>query len=282
MSIGQDGTILPDFIVIGAMKCGTTTLYRHLAQNPAIGMSKDKETDFFIAEKNFGLGTGWYARQFDPRKPLHGEASPNYTKADAFPGVPARIRAFCPDVRLVYVVRDPVERTVSQYRHSWTLGDITVAPTGLPGTHEYDHLLSVSRYGRQLAAYLEHFPPEAILVVDFDDLRRDPETTMARVHAHIGAPGPFRGSDAAHNSHEELSRVPAPLLRMAQSRPGRAVLRLIDRDMRDRLRRLAAHGKARSPAPFPAPLKARIAEELREDIDRFRALTGHRFADWNV
>ena len=93
--------IRPDFIVIGSMKSGTTSLYRWLSAHPDIGMSRDKETDYFVAEKSFGRGPEWYAAQFAPGSKIYGEASPNYSKVDDFRGVPARIRAALPDVRLI-------------------------------------------------------------------------------------------------------------------------------------------------------------------------------------
>jgi hypothetical protein len=123
-----NGLARPDFIVIGAMKCGTTTLYRMLAEHPDIGMSRDKEPDFFIVEKNFRRGPQWYSDQFDHSARLHGEASPNYSKAEAFAGVPERIRSHCRGVRLIYAVRDPVVRFLSQYRHSWVIGDLKESP----------------------------------------------------------------------------------------------------------------------------------------------------------
>ena len=67
--------ILPDFIIIGAMKAGTTTLYEMLSHHPAIGMSREKETDFFIATRNWQRGLGWYHGQFTPGHAIQGEAS---------------------------------------------------------------------------------------------------------------------------------------------------------------------------------------------------------------
>ena len=100
----------PDFIIIGAMRAGTTALADLLSRHPEIGMSRLKETDYFIAEKNFSRGPVWYQSLFPMDRPIRGEASPNYAKSDVFAGVPQRIHAARPDVRLIYIVRDPVER----------------------------------------------------------------------------------------------------------------------------------------------------------------------------
>lgn len=272
---------LPHFIIIGAMKCGTTTLYRHLDQHPDIDMSRDKETDFFVAEKNWPKGLDWYRGQFTADGKLRGEASPNYTKMRDFPGVPARIAATCPDVRLIYILRDPVVRAESQYRHSVIIGDLP--PEGLePDSHEYNHILDASCYAEQLDAYLEHFPTEALLVLDFDDLVRDPQGVMDKVHAHIGAPPRNIAEAGAQNDSAELSRVPAPILRFAQSDLGRKIAGLVSRDMRNRIRGALARGKTRTPPPLTEAVRARLREDLARDAARLRELTGQPFESWSV
>ena len=110
------------------MRAGTTMLHDLLSGHPQISMARMKETDFFVAEKNLPRGTGWYGAQFDPARPIRGEISPNYAKAMDFPGVPERIFEHCPGVRLVYVLRDPVARAVSQYAHSWNMGELSDTP----------------------------------------------------------------------------------------------------------------------------------------------------------
>ncbi len=278
----QNNRLLPDFIVIGAMKCGTTTLYRHLEKHPRIGMSRDKETDFFVAEKNYSEGIDWYSNQFDRKFELHGEASPNYTKNRDFPGVPRRIRETCPDAKLIYIVRDPVVRAESQFRHSWIMGSISDQPEELHGTHEYHHIMDASHYARQLEAYLEVFPREQILVLDFDDLVQSPQKVMDETCAFIGVE-PFEIEDAgAQNDSSELSKVPAPVLRFAQSSVGRSIAGLASRDMRNRVRGLLARGPSRKPASFPADLKEKMQAELAADAGEFRKATGLGFASWSI
>ena len=271
-----------DFVIIGAMKAGTTSLYRYLAADPRIGMSRDKETDYFVAEKNYGKGEAWYLGQFGPGREIYGEASPNYTKADDFAGVPERIAAYNPSMKLIFIARDPVSRAVSQYRHSWTLNDITMSPDELPGTHEWQHIVATSRYARQLEAFREHFPDEQILVLDFKQLTGEPEAVMQRVYEFLGLrPAPFQ-TDGQHNDNAELSRIPAPLLRLAQSPFGRFTNRIVSRKMRDAIRGLLARGERRDPGPFPPEVLRRLEDELRDDAARFRAMTGMDFADWRV
>lgn len=274
--------LLPHFIVIGAMKCGTTTLYRHLDDHPGIDMSRDKETDFFVAGRGWERGIGWYSDQFSGDAPLRGEASPNYTKARDFPGVPARIAATCPGVRLIYILRDPVARAESQFRHGVTMGVLDPSVESFADDHEYAHIMDASHYARQLDAYLGHFDREAILVLDFDDLRRDPQGVMDRVHAHIGAPAREIVDSGAMNDSAQLSRVPAPILRFAQSPAGRRLAGMVGRGTRDRIRGALARGPRRAAQPLPEALLARMREELAPDAARLRAMTGMPFAGWSV
>lgn len=277
-----NGRIMPDFIIVGAMKSGTTTLYRYLAEHPEIGMSRDKETDFFILQKNYGKGPDWYSGQFDPRFAVHGEASPNYTKARDFPGVPERMRGLCPEVRLVYIVRDPVDRAESQFRHSFIMGRPGVDYRDFPGSHEYHHILDASRYAVQLEEYLKVFPASSVQVLDFDNLVRDPQSVVDVLCDHIGVSRAPVEASAAQNDSAELSRIPAPILRFAQSPLGKSLSGLVFRDTRDRVRRALAWGQSRIPDPFPEALRQRVREDLASDADRFRELTGRTFAGWSV
>lgn len=279
----SDPGLLPDFIVIGAMKSGTTTLYRHLADHPGISMSKDKETDFFVAEKNWTRGLAWYSSQFSRNRDLkRGEASPNYTKCRDFGGVAARMAELCPAARLIYVVRDPVERAESQFRHGFIMGKLAPDLAGFADSRDYAHIMDASHYARQLDAYLTHFPKDAILVVDFDTLVQQPQVAMDQITAHIGvAPQPISHA-AAHNDSGELSRVPAPILRLAQSRTGRAMADLVSRGARDRIRALLAQGNPRAAPRFPEALLARMRQDLAPDAARFRQMTAMQFPQWKV
>ncbi|MBE9637059.1 sulfotransferase family protein [Salipiger mangrovisoli] len=278
----NSGRLLPQFIIIGAMKCGTTSLYRYLALHPEVDMSRDKETDFFVAEKTWGQGIGWYSDQFTDTGKVRGEASPNYTKCRDFPGVPARMAEVCPDARLIYIVRDPVVRAESQYRHSFILGMLDTDPADFAGTHEYEHILDASCYARQLDAFLEHFPKEQILVLDFDRLVRDPQAVMDDVCDHIGVAHHQLLDMGAQNDSRELSRVPAPILRFAQSPVGRRITGAVSRDTKDRIRGMLARGKPRKAKDFPEDLLERLRRDIAPDAARFREMTGQDFSGWSV
>src|SRR5688500_4466677 len=108
----------PNLIVIGGLKCGTTSLHHYLNLHPQIAMSRPKELNFFVEELNWELGTDWYTSHFDPAADVRGETSPHYTNRPRFEGVAERIAESAPGARLIYMVRDPIKRLLSHYVHN--------------------------------------------------------------------------------------------------------------------------------------------------------------------
>ncbi|MEM9241355.1 MAG: sulfotransferase domain-containing protein [Pseudomonadota bacterium] len=274
--------LLPHFIIIGAMKSGTTTLYRHLDEHPDVDMSRDKETDFFVSEKNWSRGLGWYSKQFSRADAVRGEASPNYTKSRDFPGVAERMAQVCPDVKLIYILRDPIDRAQSQFHHGVFMGALSPDLNDFQSTHEYAHILDGSLYAEQLETYLQYFRKEAILILDFAELVRAPQAVMDKVTAHIGvAARPLSNADS-RNESAEISRVPAPILRFAQSPFGRRAAGLVGRSTRDRVRDALALRPSRKPPVFPDGLRMSFADDLRADAQKLRVMTGLSFPTWSV
>ena len=113
---------LPNLIIIGGLKCGTTSIHHYLGLHPEIQMSKPKELNFFVEELNWDLGLDWYASRFDDRFKVRGESSPHYTNLPRFEGVAERIHEHCPDARLLYMVRDPIKRILSHWVHATGAG----------------------------------------------------------------------------------------------------------------------------------------------------------------
>ena len=206
---------LPDFLVIGGQKCGTTALYAYLRWHPRITGPAWKEVSYF--DRHYGRGEAWYHGQFPSRPrlrvtggrsgrlPLVGEASPSYV---LHPNAPERVHALVPDVRLVVLLRDPVDRALSHYNHEVALGREPLSfeealerePERLQGelerlgdTSYFSHAwwdytyLARGRYAEQLERWLAVFPREQLLVLASERLRADPAATYARVLEHLRA-----------------------------------------------------------------------------------------------
>src|SRR5919108_5987197 len=109
--------MLPNLIIIGAQKCGTSALHHYLGLHPDIFMSHEKELNFFMQRKNWDKGRAWYESMFPCNATVRGEASPGYTDYPTEPRVAERMHSLIPDAKLIYIVRHPIERMISQYVH---------------------------------------------------------------------------------------------------------------------------------------------------------------------
>jgi hypothetical protein len=114
----------PDFLIIGAMKSGTSTLAAQLSEQGGIFMATPKEPNFFSDDDIFARGLDWYAALFEAADPgdLKGEASTHYTKLPTYPETLDRARAVLEAPRLVYMIRNPIDRAVSHFIHEWSQG----------------------------------------------------------------------------------------------------------------------------------------------------------------
>lgn len=272
----------PDFIIIGAMKAGTTRLYDYCAAHAQIGMSRLKETDYFVAEKNWNRGGDWYSGLFPRGADCLGEASPNYTKAGVFAGVPARIAAANPACRLIFLARDPVLRAESQYAHA-ALSGVAVPPLpDLPGSAMYEHLIDVSSYAAQLGHYLRIFPPAQLLCLSFEDFVRDPAPTLSEVAAFLGVRDHWGITDpGAANSARILARLPGWVFALRDRGPGRFLRRHVPRHAIHRALTLLP-GRPRPIPRFGPELHRLFADRLAADAAAFRRISGLYCADWCI
>ena len=198
---------LPDFLVLGAQKAGTTALYAYLRWHPAITGPSWKEVSFF--DRHWWRGASWYRGQFPLRSGgrLVGEASPSYL---FHPLAPGRVRALVPDARLVAVLRNPVDRAYSHYQHEVSLGREPLSFEAALAAEEertrgeverlvahprafspawWDHTyVSRGLYAEQLERWLAVFPREQLLILSSDDLSDRPEETYREILAFLGAP----------------------------------------------------------------------------------------------
>jgi hypothetical protein len=216
-AVGAD--LLPGVIVIGAMKCATSAVHAYLDLHPEVAMSSLKELNFFNGPAvaphqdseswwvtgQWHRGLDWYSSQFDPSVPVRGESSPAYTSPSC-PEVAARMASVVPHARLVYLVREPVERAVSQYAHHVRDG---AEHRGLrealldPGSQ----YLSRSRYYERLEPFLTWFDPDQIHIVVQERLfsRRDRE--ISAIYRHVGVDERWRDGRCARRHHVATQRL---------------------------------------------------------------------------
>jgi len=203
-------TKTPDFLIIGVQRGGTSSLFRYLMEHPQIASPTDKEIHFF--DLNFHRGWDWYIEQFpflannnnqqnkEGKKIITGEASPYYI---FHPLVPQRVKQYCPDIKLIILLRDPIARAISHYHHcvrfkleTETLElAIELEEKRLQGEKEklkqdenyysynYQHLsyLARGKYLGQIQHWREYFPKEQILILQSEKLYQNPSSILAQV-----------------------------------------------------------------------------------------------------
>lgn len=195
----------PDFLILGAQKAGTTSLFEYLAGHPAVIRPATKELHYFTLYHDHG--PAWYHRELraDTRTPERGwtfEASPYYL---FHPAVPARCAACCPATRLILLVRDPATRALSHYRHEVRLGyeplpmeaafaaevERLRTPLDTPdGLHAHRHwsYRARSRYAEQIEAWLNYFPARQMLVIQSELFFAQPARVLHDIQDFLGLP----------------------------------------------------------------------------------------------
>ncbi|RJK97876.1 sulfotransferase domain-containing protein [Vallicoccus soli] len=273
---------LPGFLVIGAMKAGTTSLHHYLAAHPGLHLPTTKELNFFRDDRHFGRGVDWYRRQFAGAAPgqVAGEVSPDYAKHPHWHGVPERAAAVVPGARLVYLVRDPVARMRSMYVHQVAAG-VERRPADVALLEE-PHYLETSSYALQAERWLERFAPEQLLVCTSEELREDRDAVLARVHRFVGVePLPAAAPEGTQWYRSEDRRQRRGLLKVAASFPAlHGAFARVPAPLREAVRRAGSRElPAGTGALSPATERA-LRDRLAPDLERFRALAPDAVRRW--
>ncbi len=289
----------PNLFVIGAMKSGTTYLSKLLGAHPAIFMCAPEEPSYFVDPRQ--LRTLWpeawdlgiwraeenYLRLFGPAGDAVwlAEASTNYSKRPLVSGVAERLHRFNPDARLIYLLRDPVQRSISHYWHMVRYH--AERRPMLEALRDEPHYLDVSNYAMQLAPYLERFGAHRILILTFEELTRAPAAAMRRICAWLGlrdVPAMLPGAYAAENvTPDELcmARWGWILRQVRQSRSGRLLRSCLPGALRARAMGLVTRPvdrrtvDATAATAFLRAMQAGQAEALAQ-------MAGRAFPEWTT
>lgn len=198
----------PDFIVIGAARSGTTSLYKHLDEHPNVFMSSIKELNFFSNEKYWNKGFTWYESNFSKasKNQIIGEISPSYTKAPFTEDVVKRIADYAPHIKLIYIVRNPIDRFLSHYLHYIHVGYENRPISDVIKSLDTTSYAAQSLYYFQLTKYLERFNRDQILVLSFDDLKKNSDATIKSIYGFVGVDQNFKASETekVHNANKNV------------------------------------------------------------------------------
>ena len=285
MSTPQDISFPPESYLIGAAKSGTTSLAHLLDQHPHICLSDPKEPQFFWSE--WDRGFDWYRKHFKgspgqvlldasqsytmaPRKALEGDAA-------SWP-VPKRIHEARPDAKLIYMVRDPASRAVSNYWHAVRAGEEDRTLKDAIATQPY--YMAASFYHAQISQFLNYFDPAQFLFLSFADFKQDP-TEIARKCADFIGVDPT-ASDFVDSGPKNTSYVPKPwassLLTAANTnRHVKAIAKAVKSMLPDSIVSQVKSSMADEIPETDPQILGQLHDLFAEDFARFQDLTGIRF-----
>jgi len=270
-----------DFLLIGAPRCGTTSLFHYLRNHPDLFVPAAKELPFFIDDELLARGWDAFFRDYfsaaAPQQRL-GKLTPHYWDR---PEVPPRLHAQMPAVRLLALLRNPVDRALSHYRFLVRRG---VEPRSFEdavvdeGWKKHQHYVPLGEYGRILDQYLGCFPREQLLVLFTDELEAAPERVLFTVQTHLGLnlPFPAKNLERRYNVGGTSTRLPwlVPLVRRS---PLRRLWRALPARVQGALGKwyfFEIAPKREVPPELPADLRRRLVDHFRPHIVRLEQIVG--------
>ena len=240
-------------------------------------MSREKELNFFMEERNWRRGLDWYQAQFETSRSVSvwGEASPGYTHHPIFPGVPRRMHSVVPRARLIQIVRDPMKRHLSHYLHQLRLGNVEA------GRFDDDFIVMPSLQCLQLELYLQHYEQGQILVLTQEELERNRAETLRRVFRFLDVDETFESPKFSRMLNESA----------AMNSPGYSAIEraggvgsILPSSLKVQIRKALLWPFSR-PVERPVldrEMEQRLLNRFHEDAERLRRLTGMKLEDWSV
>jgi hypothetical protein len=273
-------------LIIGAMKAGTTTLYRDLMTHPGVYFPQDKEPDHLISPAVLEpSGREAYAALFSGagRDQLCGEASTSSTKLPTYPGVAERaVRLLGDRLRVIYLMREPIARTISQHRHELTTGELTEQDLA-EAVDRHPRLVDYSRYAMQLESWIALLGPDRVLALEMEAYTADRAGVVSRVQSFLGLqPRPeLIHADRVYNQSSGKPIVKGVWRTVQQSRVYLNVVRpLLGVTLRERLRNSLLPKSEAESIPVDPSVIALLNDRLRGDLERLHQLLGAAAPSW--
>ena len=274
---------MPNFLVIGAQKSGTTSLCTVLSRHSDVFMSKPKEPHFFSVDELYDQGLDYYATLFENAagKSAIGEGSTSYTMQAHRPHAAERVARHLPNARLIYIVRHPMRRLESGYMHLKATGRTHASFEEAIG--HFPHLIDTSLYWKQLTVYRSHFPDHQIRVVTFEDFVHQPEQVVKELFKFLDVdPDQFNPQWLQKCNVSKGKRFEKALLARARSHPfydsvSRFVPSWIKRPIKHALTDSIHERTSLAPAKYTEILK-----QVKNDSQQILLYCGKPPSFWNL
>lgn len=203
---------IPNFLGIGAPKSATTWLAESLRQHPNVFMPHGKELVYFSSETRFSFGREWYLSNFSEagKTKAVGEFSVPYLSGGA--KVASRIFSLNPDIKLIVILRNPVERAFSHYRWLKQFGKIAPGITFLDAMKQYSVLIDCSLYGAKLEEFLDYFDRSQFFITTYDSIKENPLKVLEDTYSFVGVDQKFIPSVL----HKRIGKTISPRSRLLE------------------------------------------------------------------
>lgn len=274
----------PDIVVIGAMRCATTSLYEILRAHPDFEVTKVKECDFFLPNE-FEEGIEAFKKLITRSDLPIVDVSPNYSKLYQWPGTAKRIFKTNPDAKLIYIVRDPIARSISAYNALYLSGHHLPKPEQVVPNCTENEVLSGSMYATHLKAFLKYWDPSNITIVDYDKLVSNPEEAVEEMMNSAGFKCDRKGIQSIRtNDSIGLRRRPKSWAHLRNTGFGRRARRMLPQPMLERVKSMvfSVTPNQAPPPTFSSSARTKIGAYLKSDTNEFRELTGRTFDHWSI
>ncbi len=273
---GLNTGLLVDFMLIGAQKSGTTSLSYQLAQHPQISFCKHKEPNFFSKTFDWQGHIDEYHGLYERSQgKIYGEGSTTYSWLPEYPETPYRLHAYNPNLKLIYIMRQPVDRTISHYTHH--LLRARTKHSKEREVFEDPTYINHSRYSVQIRPYLELFPRENILLIVFEEYAKNILSALYQIANHIGV-------DSSCFDHVDLTPQYQTMNRTGDKKIKKLLTplaRLFPLRFRNALRGPFVY-KLPSRIEFPIHTKKLLWRFLEDDVRETEKIMGRRIDSWHT
>lgn len=274
-------------LIVGAMKCGTTSLFLYLAEHPEIAPCSKKEAFFFSADSCWAKGFDWYQSLWQDWNPnqhkIALEASVDYTRIPTYTNAAERIFSLKDraNFKFIYIVRNPIDRIESHYTHGQAAGWQEVEQSSSENIDR--DLIVPSLYAMQIGEYYKRFPSENILLLNFDDLKSNPRDLLKKVclFLEIDSNYDFKGLNKVYNANKQRL-VDERFWRTLKKVPWlRSFAKQISKEQKKKIYSLFGN-KLKDNITLSPEQKQLVWQELAEDTRKLNREYGFDVSSWGI